>query len=98
MRSYAVLLCRVAGLRQAIATEAPAELGGGEFAIRASEELERIFSLSKNKMEEERAKFVEALGKRSDNYNVPMEVTYSSGAWVPAFFFSLCGFAERGRA
>ena len=93
MRSYAVLLCRVAGLRQAIATEAPAELGGGEFAIRASEELERILSLGKCAMEKERADFALALG-RPDSYNFPMEVSYSSGAWVPAFF--LCGFAQRG--
>ena len=92
MRSYAVLLCRVAGLRQAIATEAPAELGGGEFAIRASEELERILSLGKCAMEKERADFGLALG-RPDSYNFPMEVTYTSGAWVPAF--SVDGFNER---
>ena len=94
VRSYAVLLCRVAGLRQAIATEAPAELGGKEFATRALRELERILSLGDCAMEKERAALGLALVRPGSNDD-PMGATYRSGAWVPAFFF-LCGFAGRG--
>ena len=54
LRQYLVLWCRVAGLRKAIATAAPAHLRGEEFGSRASEETERIFSLSKCGMETER--------------------------------------------
>ena len=90
VRSYAVLLCRVAGLRQAVATEALVELGGEEFATRALRELERILSLGDCAMEKERAALGLAL-VRPDSNNVPTGATYRSGAWVPAFFF-LCGF------
>ena len=86
MRSCAVLLCRVAGLRQAIATEAPAELGGKEFTTRALMELERILSLGDCAMEKERAALGLALVRPGSNNN-PMGATYRSGAWVPAFFF-----------
>ena len=90
----ALLLCRVAGLRQAIATEAPAELGDEEFATRALRELKRILSLGECAMEKERAALGLAL-VRPDRNNVPTGATYRSGAWVPAFFF-VCGFAGRG--
>ena len=85
VRQYAVLRCRVAGLRQAIATEAPAELGGEEFASRASAEIERILSLDKCAMEKERAALRLGLWC-PESSNLPREASYTSGAWVPAFF------------
>ena len=43
---YAVLLCRLAGLRKAASIDAPAELGGSAFDAAAAQELERLLALS----------------------------------------------------
>ena len=85
VRQYLVLRCRVAGLRQAIATAAPAELGGEEFASRASEEIERIFSLSKCGMETERMAFRVGMWCPESSTSLS-EASYRSGAWVREFF------------
>ena len=45
-RSYAVLLCRAAGLRRAAAGQHIDELGGDTYAQRAAEELERLLNLT----------------------------------------------------
>ena len=85
VRHHAVLLCRTAGLRKAIATAAPVEIGGSEFAAHAAEQLERILALRDREAEKECKDIrLELWGKES--FNLQKMSSQHSCTWVPALF------------
>ena len=61
---HAVLLCRVAGLRQAAIALEPVELGGALFASRAALEMERLLTLTRRQAREEQEAVPEHLRRK----------------------------------
>ena len=64
VREHAVLLCRVAGLRQAAIADTPAELGGASFASCAALEMDRLLTLTRRQAQEEQEAVPEHLRRK----------------------------------
>ena len=72
-----MLLCRVAGLRQAAIADTPAELGGASFATRAALEMDRLLTLTRRQAQEEQEAVPEHL-RRKQGFDLRGN-DYSSG-------------------
>ena len=83
VRHHAMLLCRTAGLRKAVAISALAEIGATSFTARAAEELERILALRDNEVMQERKDIRRELW-RKESFDWDERTSYSSCAWVVA--------------